>query len=83
MARLKRGILLLADFGTHGRFQFSTAASRARALNLAKNAKCVVCTKHAHEAVIVEGTAEIADIETVLALIRGKKLAACRHICRR
>ena len=31
-------------------------------LYLAKNKNCVVCTEHAHEAVIVEGTAEIADV---------------------
>ena len=33
-----------------------------KARNLAQNAKCVVCTEHAQEAVIVEGTAEIPDL---------------------
>jgi Pyridoxamine 5'-phosphate oxidase len=45
-----------------GRFLFSTGSKSRKALNLAENAKCVVCTEHANEAVIVEGTAEIADL---------------------
>ncbi len=45
-----------------GRFLFSTGGSSRKARNLAHNANCVVCTEHAHEAVIVEGTAEIADV---------------------
>jgi hypothetical protein len=34
-----------------------------KARNLAQNVNCVVCTERAQEAVIVEGTAEIADVE--------------------
>jgi hypothetical protein len=45
-----------------GRFLFSTGSQSRKARNLAQNANCVVCTEHAHEAVIVEGTAEIADV---------------------
>lgn len=45
-----------------GRFLFSTGSMSRKARNLAQNAKCVVCTEHAQEAVIVEGTAEIADL---------------------
>jgi PPOX class probable F420-dependent enzyme len=45
-----------------GRFVFSTGSKSRKARNLAKNPNCVVCTEHAHEAVIVEGTAEIADV---------------------
>ena len=45
-----------------GRFLFSTGSKSRKARNLAQNAKCIVCTEHAHEAVIVEGIAEIADV---------------------
>ena len=44
-----------------GRFLFSTGSKSRKARNLARNHNCVVCTEHAHEAVIVEGIAEIAD----------------------
>jgi nitroimidazol reductase NimA-like FMN-containing flavoprotein (pyridoxamine 5'-phosphate oxidase superfamily) len=46
-----------------GRFVFSTGSKSRKARNLAQNKNCVVCTEHAHEAVIVEGTAEIADMQ--------------------
>ncbi len=45
-----------------GRLLFSTGSKSRKARNLAQNAKCVVCTEHAHEAAIVEGVAEIADV---------------------
>ncbi len=45
-----------------GRFLFSTGSQSRKARNLARNKNCVVCTEHAHEAVIVEGLAEIADL---------------------
>jgi Pyridoxamine 5'-phosphate oxidase len=45
-----------------GRFLFSTGSQSRKARNLARNPNCVVCTEHAQEAVIVEGTAEIADV---------------------
>lgn len=45
-----------------GRLLFSTGSTSRKARNLAENPKCVVCTEHAHEAVIVEGVAEIADV---------------------
>jgi len=44
-----------------GRFVFSTGSKSRKARNLAQNKNCVVCTENAHEAVIVEGAAEIAD----------------------
>ena len=44
-----------------GRLLFSTGSKSRKARNLARNKACVVCTEHAHEAVIVEGIAEIAD----------------------
>src|ERR1700675_123558 len=37
-----------------GAFIFSTGRQSRKARNLAENKKCVVCTEHAHEAVIVE-----------------------------
>jgi pyridoxine/pyridoxamine 5'-phosphate oxidase len=46
-----------------GRFLFSTASGSRKARNLAANPRCVICTELANEAVIVEGTAEIADLE--------------------
>jgi hypothetical protein len=45
-----------------GRLLFSTGSKSRKARNLAQNRNCVVCTEHAHEAVIVEGIAEIADV---------------------
>jgi Pyridoxamine 5'-phosphate oxidase len=45
-----------------GRFLFSTGSKSRKARNLAQNPNCVVCTEHAHEAVVVEGTVEIADV---------------------
>jgi pyridoxamine 5'-phosphate oxidase-like protein len=47
-----------------GRFVFSTGSKSRKAQNLAKNSNCIVCTENAAEAVIVEGIAEIADVET-------------------
>jgi hypothetical protein len=45
-----------------GRFLFSTGSKSRKARNLAENPKCIVCNEHAHEAIIVEGVAEIADV---------------------
>jgi hypothetical protein len=45
-----------------GRFLFSTGSKSRKARNLALNNNCIVCTEQASEAVIVEGTAEIADV---------------------
>ena len=44
------------------RLLFSTGSKSRKARNLAQNTNCVVCTELANEAVIVEGTAEIADV---------------------
>jgi Pyridoxamine 5'-phosphate oxidase len=54
-----------------GRLLFSTGSKSRKARNLAKNRKCILCTERADEAVIVEGTAEIADLAA-----RHKFLAA-------
>ncbi|HYM77160.1 MAG TPA: pyridoxamine 5'-phosphate oxidase family protein [Candidatus Dormibacteraeota bacterium] len=45
-----------------GRLLFSTGSQSRKARNLALNPNCVICTEHAHEAIIVEGVAEIADV---------------------
>jgi hypothetical protein len=45
-----------------GALIFSTGSNSRKARNLARNKKCVVCTEHAHEAVIVEGEAELASV---------------------
>jgi len=45
-----------------GRLLFSTGSKSRKARNLARNKNCVVCTEDAHEAVIVEGGAEISDV---------------------
>ena len=45
-----------------GRFLFSTGSQSRKARNLAQNPKCIVATERAQEAIIVEGTAEIADV---------------------
>jgi hypothetical protein len=47
-----------------GAFLFSTGSKSRKARNLAANPRCVVCTEDAHEAVIVEGVAETADVPT-------------------
>ena len=54
-----------------GRFLFSTGSKSRKARNLASNSNCIVCTEHAHEAVIVEGAAEVADLA-----VRRKMLLA-------
>jgi hypothetical protein len=46
----------------NGRLLFSTGSKSRKARNLAQNQNCVVCTELASEAVVVEGTAEIADL---------------------
>jgi hypothetical protein len=46
----------------NGRFLFSTGSQSRKARNLAANPNCIVCTEDAHEAIIVEGVAEIADV---------------------
>ena len=43
---------------------FSTGSKSQKVRNLERNPKCVVCTELANEAVIVEGVAEVADVET-------------------
>ena len=45
-----------------GAFLFSTGRQSRKARNLAKNPRCVVCTEHAEEAVIVEGAAAIVNV---------------------
>jgi len=45
-----------------GRFLFSTGSKSRKTRNLEKNPRCIVANELAHEAVIVEGTAEIADL---------------------
>ncbi len=45
-----------------GRLLFSTGSKSQKALNLANNTNCVLCTERANEAVIVEGVAETADL---------------------
>lgn len=45
-----------------GRFLFSTGSKSRKARNLVQNKKCIACTEHAQEAVIVEGAAEVADV---------------------
>jgi len=44
-----------------GRLLFSTGSKSRKAQNLALNKNCVISNEHAHEAVIVEGIAEIAE----------------------
>ena len=45
-----------------GRLLFSTGGQSRKARNLKANPNCAVATEKAHEAVIVEGIAEIADV---------------------
>jgi hypothetical protein len=56
------------------RLLFSTGSKSRKARNLARNQACVVCTEHAHEAVIVEGIAAIADLPA-----RRKFLPTCER----
>jgi hypothetical protein len=57
-----------------GRLLFSTGSKSRKARNLGQNRNCVVCTERANEAVVVEGTAEIADLAA-----RRKFLPACER----
>ena len=52
-----------------GQFLFSTGSQSCKARNLAKNPRCIVCTEDADEAIILEGGAEIADVEARRKLI--------------
>jgi hypothetical protein len=45
-----------------GRLIFSTGSKSRKAKNLEANSNCIIATEHAHEAVIVEGIAEVADV---------------------
>jgi hypothetical protein len=54
-----------------GRFLFSTGSKSRKARNLAKNGRCVACTEDATEAVIVEGKAEIADLNARKKFLRA------------
>jgi hypothetical protein len=67
-------VMVVWAFWQDGRLLFSTGSKSKKARNLAQNAHCVVSTEHAHEAVIVEGTAEIADVAA-----RKKFLTACER----
>jgi hypothetical protein len=49
--------------GPLARWSFPVQGRQSRkARNLAENPRCVLCTEHAQEAVIVEGVAEIAAV---------------------
>jgi len=52
-----------------GRFLFSTGGKSRKAQNLAQNPHCIICTEKAEEAVIVQGIAEIADVDARRKLI--------------
>lgn len=45
-----------------GAFYFSTGKPSRKARNLADNPRCIVCTEHADEAVIVEGEARLTKV---------------------
>ncbi len=57
-----------------GRLLFSTGSKSRKARNLVQDTRCIVCNELAHEAIIVEGTAEIADVAS-----RRRFLAAYRR----
>jgi uncharacterized pyridoxamine 5'-phosphate oxidase family protein len=52
-----------------GRFLFITGAGSRKTRNLDANSNCIVATEDASEAVIVEGIAELVDVETRRKLI--------------
>ena len=52
-----------------GRFLFITGAGSRKTKNLAANSRCIVSTEDASEAVVVEGVAELVDVETRRKLI--------------
>ena len=66
-----------------GRFLFSTGSKSRKARNLAENSNCIVCTEHAHEAVIVEGVAEIADVAARREIASRVREANTSSTCRR
>jgi hypothetical protein len=53
-----------------GVFYFSTGSRSRKARNLESNARCVIGTEQAHEAVVVEGAAEkVCDVEQLKELL--------------
>lgn len=73
-SRLSPHTMVVWGLWQDGRFLFSTGSKSRKARNLAQIQNCVVCTEHANEAVIVEGTAEIADLPS-----RRKFLPVCER----
>ncbi len=55
-------VMVIWGLWQDGRFLFSTGSKSQKSVNLKHSTKCVVATELAHEAVIVEGEAELADI---------------------
>jgi hypothetical protein len=55
-------VMVIWGLWQDGHFLFSTGGKSRKAQNLEHNARCVISTEHAHEAVIVEGFAEIANV---------------------
>lgn len=54
-----------------GAFYFSTGRQSRKSKNLAANPRCVICTERAHEAVILEGTAEeVAERAQIAQVLR-------------
>ena len=49
-----------------GGFYFSTGSKSRKARNLAHTPRCVICTEHAEQAVIIEGTARLSRDPAIL-----------------
>jgi Pyridoxamine 5'-phosphate oxidase len=45
-----------------GAFYFSTGKQSRKARNLAQNPRCIICTEHANEAVIIQGEAHLTKV---------------------
>lgn len=69
-------LMIVWGLWLHGVFYFSTGSRSRKALNLERNAHCVIGTEHAHEAVVVEGFAEklldVKQLEGFLSLYERK-----------
>lgn len=68
-SRAKPHSMVIWGLWQDGRFLFITGAESRKTRNLAANSNCVVATENASEAVVVEGVAEIVDVETRRKLI--------------
>jgi nitroimidazol reductase NimA-like FMN-containing flavoprotein (pyridoxamine 5'-phosphate oxidase superfamily) len=64
-------VMIVWGLWLDGAFYFSTGRQSRKAHNLTENPRCVISTEQAHQAVVVEGTAEeVADVSLRRSFLR-------------